>query len=50
MNVAELANLEMEYPVEVVDGDVFADIRVLEDRRRFIAVLQGGLIKVGRMA
>ena len=34
----------------VVDGDVLADIRILEDRRRFIAVLQGGIVKAGRMA
>jgi imidazolonepropionase-like amidohydrolase len=32
----------------VVDGDVLADIRILEDRRRFIAVLQGGIVKAGR--
>src|SRR5262245_62164645 len=34
----------------VVDGDVLADISVLEDRPRFIAVMQGGLIKAGRLA
>jgi imidazolonepropionase-like amidohydrolase len=34
----------------VVDGDVLADISVLEDRSRFIAVIQGGLIKAGRLA
>jgi imidazolonepropionase-like amidohydrolase len=34
----------------VVDGDVLADISVLEDRSRFIAVMQGGLIKAGRLA
>jgi imidazolonepropionase-like amidohydrolase len=33
--------------VLVVDGDVLADISVLEDRRRFIAVMQGGLVKAG---
>ena len=32
----------------VVDGDVLADIAVLEDRSRFIAVMQGGIIKAGR--
>lgn len=32
----------------VVDGDVVADISLLEDRRRFIAVLQGGVMKAGR--
>jgi imidazolonepropionase-like amidohydrolase len=31
----------------VVDGDVLADVSVLEDRSRFIAVLQGGVIKSG---
>jgi imidazolonepropionase-like amidohydrolase len=34
----------------VVDGDVAADISLLEDRRRFLAVLQGGIIKAGRLA
>jgi imidazolonepropionase-like amidohydrolase len=34
----------------VVDGDVIADISVLEDRARFIAVMQGGEIKAGRLA
>jgi len=36
--------------VLVVDGDVLGDIAVLEDRRRFIAVIQGGIIKAGRLA
>jgi imidazolonepropionase-like amidohydrolase len=36
--------------VLVVDGDVPADISVLEDRSRFIAVLQGGLVKAGRLS
>jgi len=36
--------------VLVVDGDVLADIRILEDRRRFIAVLQGGVIRAGELA
>ncbi len=36
--------------VLVVDGDVIADISLLEDRTRFIAVMQGGLIKAGRLA
>jgi imidazolonepropionase-like amidohydrolase len=35
--------------VLVVDGDVLADIRILEDPSRFIAVLQGGIVKAGRM-
>ncbi|HWY88675.1 MAG TPA: amidohydrolase family protein [Gemmataceae bacterium] len=34
----------------VVDGDVLADISILEDRSRFIAVLQGGVVKAGRAA
>jgi imidazolonepropionase-like amidohydrolase len=36
--------------VLVVDGDVVADISLLEDRSRFIAVVQGGLVKAGRLA
>jgi imidazolonepropionase-like amidohydrolase len=32
----------------VVDGDVLADIALLEDRRRFVAVLQGGIVKAGQ--
>ena len=35
--------------VLVVDGDVLADISILEDRRRFIAVMQGGIVKAGRL-
>ena len=35
--------------VLVVDGDVLADIRVLEDRSRFVAVVQGGVVKAGRL-
>jgi imidazolonepropionase-like amidohydrolase len=34
----------------IVDGDVLADISILENRSRFIAVLQGGVIKAGQMA
>lgn len=34
----------------VVDGDVLADIRILEDRSRLRAVLQGGVVKAGRLA
>ncbi len=33
----------------VVDGDVLADITLLEDRSRFIAVLQSGVIKAGQL-
>jgi imidazolonepropionase-like amidohydrolase len=36
--------------VLVVDGDVVSDIRILQDRARFIAVMQGGVIKAGRLA
>lgn len=36
--------------VLVVDGDVAANIAVLEDRTKFIAVMQGGVIKAGRLA
>jgi len=35
--------------VLVVDGDVLAGIHVLEDRRRFIAVMQGGVVKAGNL-
>jgi imidazolonepropionase-like amidohydrolase len=33
----------------IVDGDVATDISLLEDRSRFIAVMQGGLVKAGRL-
>jgi imidazolonepropionase-like amidohydrolase len=36
--------------VLVVDRDVLADIGVLEDRSRFVAVIQGGAIKAGQLA
>jgi len=36
--------------VLVVDGDPIKDIRILEDRSRFIAVMQGGIIKAGQLA
>jgi len=36
--------------VLVVDGDVAADISLLENRQRFIAVMQGGFIKAGQLA
>ena len=35
--------------VLVVDGDVVKNIVLLEDRRNFIAVMQGGIVKAGRM-
>ena len=34
----------------IVDGDVLADIAILEDRTKFIAVMQGGVVKAGRAA
>lgn len=34
----------------VVDGDVIKDIRLLEQRQKFIAVIQGGVIKAGQLA
>ena len=34
----------------IVDGDVIADISLLEDRTKFIAVMQGGIIKAGQLA
>ena len=36
--------------VLIVDGDVIADIALLEDRKKFIAVMQGGVIKAGQLA
>jgi len=33
----------------VIDGDPLADIRVLEERARLIAVMQGGVVKAGRL-
>jgi imidazolonepropionase-like amidohydrolase len=36
--------------VLVVDGNILADISLLEDRKRFVAVLQGGIIKAGQLA
>ncbi|MDZ4401425.1 amidohydrolase family protein [Prosthecobacter sp.] len=33
----------------IVDGDVLKDIALLEDRSRFIAVMQGGVIKAGQL-
>jgi imidazolonepropionase-like amidohydrolase len=35
--------------VLVVDGDVVADLSILQDRSRFIAVMQGGVSKAGRV-
>ena len=36
--------------VLVVDGNVLADISLLEDRSRFLAVIQGGMIKAGQLS
>lgn len=33
----------------VVDGDVLGDVSILQDRSRFVAVLQGGIVKAGRL-
>ena len=35
--------------VLVVEGDILADISVLEKRERFIAVMQGGIVKAGQL-
>jgi imidazolonepropionase-like amidohydrolase len=36
--------------VLVVDADVLADVSVLEERSRFLAVMQGGIVKAGKLA
>ena len=48
----ELGTLEPDKLADilVVDGDVVADIDLLEDRARLIAVMQGGVIKAGQLA
>lgn len=47
----ELGTLEVGKlaDVLVVDGDVLADISILEDRTRLIAVVQGGVVRAGRL-
>jgi imidazolonepropionase-like amidohydrolase len=35
--------------VLIVDGDPVADISILENRRRFLAVMQGGIVKAGQL-
>lgn len=35
--------------VLVVGGDVLADLRILQDRSRILAVLQGGVVKAGKL-
>jgi len=49
---AEIGTLEAGKlaDVLVVDGDVLKEIRILEDRTRFIAVMQGGVVKAGRLS
>ena len=34
----------------VIDGDVLSDISILEDQSNFIAVIQGGNVRSGRLA
>jgi imidazolonepropionase-like amidohydrolase len=34
----------------VVDGDVLGNVSILQDRSKFLAVMQGGAIRVGRFA
>jgi imidazolonepropionase-like amidohydrolase len=48
----ELGTLEVGKlaDVLVVDGDVLADISRLQDRANILAVVQGGLVKAGRLA
>ncbi len=36
--------------VLVVEGDVASEIGILTDRSRFLAVMQGGIIKAGRLS
>ena len=50
--VDEIGTLEVGKlaDVLVVDGDVAADIAILQDRSRFIAVMQGGIVKSGNEA
>lgn len=36
--------------VLIVDGDVVDDISLLEDRTKFIVVMQGGIVKAGQLA
>lgn len=49
---AEIGTLEVGKFADllVVDGDVLADIALLQHRAKFIAVLQGGIIKAGQLA
>ena len=56
---AEIMGLEKEIgtveagklaDILIVDGDVLKDISILENKSKFIAVIQGGVIKAGRLA
>ena len=56
---AEIMGLEKEIgtlqagklaDILVVDGDPIKDISILENKSKFIAVIQGGVIKAGRLA
>lgn len=46
--IGTLANGKLA-DVLVVEGDVVSDISILQDRSRIIAVMQGGIIKAGRL-
>lgn len=48
----ELGTLEVGKlgDILVVDGDVLANISILEDRKKLIAVMQAGIVKAGRLA
>jgi imidazolonepropionase-like amidohydrolase len=48
----EFGTLEVGKLADVlsVDGDVLERIELLEDRSKFIAVLQAGVIKAGQLA
>jgi imidazolonepropionase-like amidohydrolase len=47
----EFGTLEMGKLADLlgVEGDPVTDIAVLEDRRRFLVVMQGGVIEGGKM-
>lgn len=49
---AEFGTLEAGKLADVllVDGDPIRDIRILQDRAKFIAVMQGGIVKAGQLA
>jgi len=56
---AEIMGLEKEIgtvevgklaDILIVDGDVLKDISILENKSKFVAIIQGGVIKAGRLA